>query len=152
MSISNPETDNLFKTSLQNLERWVSKNGWKGYDPYDIQGTGLYLYLLRENNLPVIVVKKIANFIVNNFPKAIWRLAGIESRINPKAMGLFISAYCRLYEVYKDPGYLEKSIECADWLLDHPSTGISGMGWGYPFDWQSVIFFPKWTPSAVVST
>ena len=30
------------RQSLDLLDRWIEKNGWAGYDPYDIRGTKLF--------------------------------------------------------------------------------------------------------------
>ena len=76
----------------------------------------------------------------------------IEKRINPKAMGLFVRAYTRIFEATGDASFLQKAKICADWLLRNPSTGYPGLSWGYPFDWQSIVLIPRGTPSAVVSS
>lgn len=75
----------------------------------------------------------------------------IKPTINAKAMGLFMGAYSILYSVNHKIEYLERAIQCAEWLLESVSPGYSGLCWGYPFDWQAKIYIPKGTPSSVVS-
>ncbi len=48
--------------------------------------------------------------------------------------------------------YLDKARYCLTWLTENPSRGYSGHCWGYPFDWQSLIFIPRGTPSGVVTS
>ena len=69
-------------------------------------------------------------------------------------MGIRISlirwvAYYKLTDHIK---YLDEASRIAEWLLNNSSNGFEEFCWGYPFDWQSIIFIPKDTPSAVVST
>lgn len=133
------------------LESWVEENGWAGFDPYDIRGTSWYLDLARRQLLVSRAARKVLFTLIDRFPLTARKLAHVEA-INPKGMGLFVAAFCRLFEATDDQAYLERARECADWLLSHPSRGYPGTSWGYPFDWQSVVFIPKGTPSAVVSS
>lgn len=133
------------------LEKWLDRNGWSGYDPYDIRGTGWGMALSRARALPLRALRRVAFGLAHRFPLAARKLARVRA-INPKGMGLFVTAYCRLYEVTRDESHLRRARECADWLLANPSRGYPGLSWGYPFDWQSVVFIPKGTPSSVAST
>jgi rhamnogalacturonyl hydrolase YesR len=137
--------------SSARLENWLGRNGWSGYDPYDMLGTGWGMALLHAESLPLRALRKVTFGFIHRFPLTTRRVARVRA-INPKGMGLFVSAFCRLFEVTRDEAYLRLARECADWLLAHPSQGYPGLSWGYPFDWQSVVFIPKGTPSSVVST
>jgi hypothetical protein len=79
-------------------------------------------------------------------------LFGVKKQINAKGMGLFARAYLNLFETTGDEMYRKKALSCLEWLEQNPSKGYSGLCWGYPFDWQNVVFIPKGTPSAVVSS
>jgi hypothetical protein len=133
------------------LERWVESNGWAGYDPFDIIGMRWYRALQRAQSLPARVLRRVPFGLIRRYPLAARRLAPVKA-INAKGMGLFVAAYCRLFEVTGENIYLERARECADWLLAHPSQGYPGLSWGYPFDWQSKVFIPRGTPSVIVST
>ena len=130
---------------------WIHNNGWAGYDPYDIIGTSWYRALAEKDSLQTRAIRKIPLALINRYPLAARKLARVKS-INAKGMGLFVAAYCRLFEATGNDGYLERARECADWLLTHSSQGYPGLSWGYPFDWQSKVFIPGGTPSVVVST
>ena len=134
------------------LESWLAQNGWAGYDPYDIRGTRWYLALERSQSLSLRMIRRGAFWSVFRFPLQTRKLARVDKAVNPKGMGLFTSAFCRLYETTEDPVYLARARESGDWLLAHSSNDYPGTSWGYPFDWQSVVFIPKGTPSAVVSS
>ena len=141
--------------SIQKLDNWLDKNGWAGYDPYDIKGHPMFLRLqqLQDKASFVDKVKRKLLFSFQSlFPMTSRKLFGIKKQVNAKAMGLFASAYINLYRAEKREQYLEKAKQCIDWLLENPSEGYSGLCWGYPFDWQSRVFIPKGTPSGVVSS
>jgi hypothetical protein len=151
---SNDITDLILQRALQarlRLERWVENNGWAGYDPFDIIGTNWYRALLRGRSLPARLINRVPFSVIRRYPHAARKLAGVEA-INSKGMGLFVAAFCRLFQATGNEAYLARAKECANWLLAHPSQGYPGLSWGYPFDWQSVVFIPKGTPSVVVST
>lgn len=142
------------KESIHRLDNWAESNGWSGFDPYDIKGSPLFLLLqnraIREL-LPVRVLRKIAFSFDNTYPTEMRRIFGIKRATNAKAMGLFARGYLLLFQITKQEHYFEKALQCLKWLIENPSPGYAGMAWGYPFDWQSVIFIPQGTPSVVVS-
>jgi hypothetical protein len=151
---ANEIRDSIIRQTSQarlGLERWVERNGWAGYDPFDIIGTNWYRALLRGQSLPARLVSRVPFSLIRRYPHAARKLTGVKA-INAKGMGLFVAAFCRLFQATGDEAYLARAKECASWLLAHPSRGYPGLSWGYPFDWQSVVFIPKGTPSVVVST
>lgn len=42
---------NEVKESIDSLDNWIEKNGWAGYDPYDVKGTKLFLFLQKNKEL-----------------------------------------------------------------------------------------------------
>jgi len=145
---------NCILSSSEKLDTWLQKNGWAGYDPYDIKGTPLFLYLQRlspQAPLHRKALRRALFALENRYPLLMRRLFGVKKQINAKAMGLFAKAYLNLYEVTLEERFRDEAIECLDWLLSNHSPGYSGLCWGYPFHWQSKVFIPRGTPSAVVS-
>jgi uncharacterized protein YyaL (SSP411 family) len=67
-------------------------------------------------------------------------------------MGLFARGYLDLYQATGKEEFKEKALYCLEWLVKNPSPGYAGACWGYPFNWQSQVFIPLGTPSAVVSS
>jgi rhamnogalacturonyl hydrolase YesR len=133
------------------LDEWVDQQQWVGYDPYDLRGHPLFVRLLR---LKSRLSRKVTNRILaatERAPLLTRRVFGIKKTVNAKAMGLLVAAYANLARAKGDLKSLDKAKQCADWLLRNPSSGYHGLCWGYPFDWQSIGFLPRGTPSSVVS-
>lgn len=133
--------------SIDLLDKWIEKNGWAGYDPYDIRGTKLFLLLQRNK-----YINFGSNLLLNRFPMFSRKVFRVKGEINAKAMALFARGYLNLYKKTGHEKYLNKALFCLNWLMENPSSGYSGFCWGYPFDWQSRVFIPKGTPSGVVTS
>ncbi|NLT49585.1 MAG: hypothetical protein GXX85_01545 [Ignavibacteria bacterium] len=144
----------LIKNSLQKLEKWISRNGWAGFDPYDVKEKKLILRLTElGNRYRIFEILREAIFeLLLIFPKICRRLLRVEKRIIPKAMALFSTSYLMLYNKTKDEEYLIRSKECIEWLDKNAVSFKDGIGWGYPFNWQSVSLIPADTPNGIVTT
>jgi len=136
--------------SIKKLDKWIKKNGWKGYDPYDIQE--LPLFLKKDATIIEKITLKIISKTDEICPLFSRKILKIKKKLNAKAMGLFADAYLNLFKTTKEKKYLEKNKECLTWLENNRSAYYADYCWGYPFDWQSKIFIPKNTPSTVVSS
>jgi rhamnogalacturonyl hydrolase YesR len=78
---------------------------------------------------------------------------GIEKEYNPKALGLFLSAYCNLYQLEPNEENRQKIDFFAHKIIELQNPNWSGSCWGYNFDWQARAFFqPKNTPTVVATT
>lgn len=155
MGISSGSLSERIGNAITSLDSWLDDHGWKGYDPYDLRGTGLIQYLTRPGqriSLPLRVFRKMLLTMEDRWPLAARRILGVKKELNAKGMGLFARAYLDLYQATLQEQFKEKALFCLDWLENNPSPGYSGACWGYPFDWQSAIFIPRGTPSAVVSS
>lgn len=140
--------------SIIRLDKWIEGNGWAGYDPYDIKGHPWVLKLIRNQNQNRALRSIRGGLLLSTevFPQPSRKLLRVGKEINAKAMGLFASAYLELYQQLKKDTYLEKANECLNWLKQNESQGYAGTCWGLPFDWQSVVFIPKQTPIASVTS
>ncbi|HYX07993.1 MAG TPA: hypothetical protein VE912_14785 [Bacteroidales bacterium] len=141
------------KKSLTRLTTWLEKNGWAGYDPYDIKGHKWIIPVIKKGNksYPFAIIREILFEFFYSFPVVSRKILGIKPQINAKAMGLFAKAYLDLYISTKKAEFLTKSEECLSWL-DNNNMSEKGMGWGYPFDWQSQKLIPRFTPNGIVTT
>ncbi len=138
--------------AIKNLSIWIEKNGWAGWDPYTIREHPLFLKInTLPRHQPLQALKYAVNRMIELFPYSIIRLYSMAKQINAKGMGLLAESYLILYQKTGHQHYLDRSIECLNWLEKNISEGYSGHCWGYPFDWASVKLIPKGTPSVVVT-
>jgi rhamnogalacturonyl hydrolase YesR len=143
------KTENAIANSLENLERYVRENSFSGYDPYDALNSER---LLRINNK---LLKLISTQIFVYSPINLRALFDIEPDKNPKAMGLFLSSYCRLYRngLIKKKDFVDLTSKLVAYLLKNNSKGYSGYCWGFNFNWQDLSRFSKrWLPTIVVTS
>ena len=146
--------DKIIIDSITKLDNWIKKNGWSGYDPYDIKSLPWVLKLtkLGSQNKLFEITREVTFEIFYSYPVMTRRLLGVSPQINSKGMGLFSKAYLDLYQKTGKEAFLDKSNHCLRWLTQNRETTQSGMGWGYPFDWQSDKIIPKSTPNGIVTT
>ena len=144
------------ESALRKLEAWVRRNGWAGWDPYDVLEHPLLLlpqrwYAQHPRSRLAWLARGGVLWVAQRFPLATRRLLRVQPRINAKGMALFALAYLTLYQATRQEAYRARAQECLDWLETNPSWRHPGLGWGYPFDWQSLVFIPRGTPSGVVT-
>ena len=149
--------DSRFKDELlariEQMRAYAKSSSYIGYDPYDVMEHPLSKRLLWEKQpLPLKPFSVLYAKFIYNLPAFSRAILHIHKRRYAKAMGLFASAYLRLYEITNKKGYLDDAEECLSWLKENPSRGYSGICWGYPFDWMSCKVIPRLTPSSVVTT
>ena len=143
----------LIWNAVHRLDRWLDRNGWSGYDPYDLREAPLFQALASRGTIPWASRSRDVLFTLDKYlPVFTRRLFRVKPRVNAKAMGLMAKGYLKLFRATGDSRYRKKAESCLDWLLKNPSEGYHGLCWGYPFDWQSHLLIPKGTPSGVVSS
>jgi hypothetical protein len=134
------------------LDGWIDRNGWAGYDPYDIRGQDWYQRLFgAQNRLFRKVRGALALAEAKLPPDRLRQFLRVKKEINAKGMGLLASAYLSRFVVTNDRNLLARAEEILDWLRHNRCNDYPGSSWGYPFHWQSRIFLPRGTPSVVVT-
>jgi len=146
--------NNILLNSITKLDNWIERNGWSGYDPYDIKSLPWVLKLTRlgNNNKFFEIGREVTFEFFNSHPVLMRKLLGVAPQINSKGMGLFSTAYLDLYQKTGKQEFFNKSDYCLKWLSQNKSASGAGMGWGYPFDWQSDKIIPRSTPNGIVTT
>lgn len=134
------------QNSLSALENWFEMNPYSGYDPFDVKGHKWILPIQKY-----ALSRKPVNLFIELAPRFTRMCLGIKPTINFKGLALIAHAYLHRYASSNDPRYLNKAKEYLDYLIEHAAGNESWSGWGYPFDWQSKILIPAYTPSVVVS-
>ena len=147
LASTSEELSSAVDQSLLTLQKWVEKHRFAGYEPFDILNSPLFEGRWLAQGLPGIVLIQFAKR-VGGLGLRRW-LRVPESR-NPKALGLFISAYCDLarsgYDTQAAAEYLKTELK----LLRSPKE--SEYCWGY--DWDHVSRFgrmPAYSPNCIAT-
>jgi hypothetical protein len=135
--------------SLKLLEEYVRNQNYSGYDPYDALNSS------QLNNIKSRLFRVMFTQLFVYSPINLRPFFHIDKGINPKALGLFLSAYSNLFK----NGRIERKIfdevssKLAALLLEDASNGFSGYCWGFNFNWNDVKRnAKKYTPTLVISS
>jgi len=133
------------KKSLELLQRWVEKNNYKGYEPFD----GLSCYL-RPLTLRKWFAERLLQQLVLRCPFHIRPLIGIKPLMSTKGMGFLARAYIKMWQSTYELKWKKKATYCLDWLINNVTKGYSGACWGNHFDYTSRgSQLPKFVPTVV---
>jgi len=135
--------------SLHNLEQYVRDHHYSGYDPYDALNSPS-LKSFKSKFLKLVVTQ----FFVYS-PINCRTFFNIEPDKNPKAIGLFLSSYCKLFKsgLINKKDFSDVTAELVDYLQKKKSKGYSGLCWGYNFAWQDLKrYSEKWLPNIVATS
>ncbi|MDA0989289.1 MAG: delta-aminolevulinic acid dehydratase [Verrucomicrobia bacterium] len=132
--------------ALKTLRGNVEACDYRGYDPYDALNSSVIRLLTLGTKAGRIAWTQF----MRRFPINLRPLLGIRREWNPKALGLFLWGYARLYAQDPQPETRRciQAIIAALKSVQSPHT--SGPAWGYNFSWQSRAFYlPRYTPTIV---
>lgn len=139
---------------LEQLLHWLVKNGWSGWDPYDLWDSSLGIWMMERKNFFQRMACSLTSRVEELFPVILRKVMRAKPSINTKAMGLFAAGFLelensgsKLFLIEGEPGY----VPCFSWLEENRVEKYGGCGWGYPFDWRSRILIPRHTPTVVNS-
>lgn len=133
------------KSAIHKLLAYCQQNDWAGYEPYDVLNSKLFAALpILDHKLPRLVFTQL----LKRSPINIRGLIGVPKTQNPKALGLFLSAFLKLSET---------SMGSQDALVDHMIERLVALRseskywcWGYNFPWQTrTVLVPRWWPNLV---
>jgi len=129
---------------------WLEAAGYESYDPYDIWGTryGVLARRLYYRKHPLGVAMTAPLILMEIVWPRLRRLFVRKDRY-PTADAQLALAFLNLHEISRGASvsWLVKARALADDLLTESVPGYSGLGWGYPFDWQAVSgLMKKQTP------
>ena len=130
------------------LREYIESRDYEGYDPYDALNSPLAgIYPFDRKHARIALTQLLRRCPLNIRP---W--LGIKPGHNPKALGLFLEGYARLYKLVADDEIKQRAEVLVALLDRYRAQRCSGNGWGYNFDWQSKVFFvPRFTPTVVNS-
>jgi len=121
--------------------------GWSGVDPYDGLTSGVGRLSAPLGGFPRFAISQA----ILRFPP-IRLLARPAASVNPKALALFLGSAHRAGSLLGN----DRACAIGNGLLAEIEARClscgAGLGWGYPFPWQSRYFWaPANTPNAVVT-
>jgi len=131
------------------LLNYCQADDWAGYEPYDVLNSKLFAALpVLDSKLPRLVLTQFLKRSPINFRS----LLMVPKTQNPKALGLFLSAFVNLSRagvaVERDDIPL-----MAERLVTLRSKGTPYWCCGYNFPWQTRgVLVPRWAPNLVCTT
>jgi len=131
------------------LLTYCRAHNWAGHDPYDALNSEIFKALpFLDFRFPRLAVTQV----LKRSPVNIRRLLLVPKTQNPKAIGLFLSAFVKLSNIglAESAGLVEEMIER---LVALRSKGTPYWCWGYSFPWQTrTIVVPAGTPNLVCTS
>jgi hypothetical protein len=141
--------DRDLQSITQKLLGYCQANDWAGYEPYDVLNSRIVASLpLLDSKLPRLVFTQF----LKRSPINVRRLLLVPRTQNPKALGLFLSAFVNLSRVgvATEEDYIHLMVER---LVALRSKDTSQWSWGYNFPWQTrTVLVPRWAPNLVCTT
>ena len=142
-------TDGEIKDAAIKLLAYCRANNWAGYDPYDALNSEIFKALPFLNfRVPRLVLTQT----LKRSPINIRPLALVPKTQNPKAIGLFLSAFVNLSKAgIADREGLVEAMAARLVLLR--SKNVPYWCWGYSFPWQMrQKIVPSGAPNLVCTT
>lgn len=138
--------DKSIQAATLRLLTYCQANNWAGYEPYDALNSSIINALpFLNSRLPRLVLTQV----LKRSPINIRSLLLIPKTQNPKAIGLFLSAFVKLSTigVADNENYVDLMV---DRLVALRSQDIPYWCWGYNFPWQTrTVLVPRWAPNLV---
>jgi hypothetical protein len=141
--------NNNLKSAVLKFASYCQAEDWAGYEPYDALNSKVFSALrLLDSKIPRLVLTQA----FKRSPLNLRSLVLIPKTQNPKALGLFLSAFVKLSSigVAVEQAYPELMIEK---LAALRSQGVPYWCWGYNFPWQTrTVLVPRWAPNLVCTS
>lgn len=126
------DTPQSAKPALLKLLAYCRAEGWAGYDPYDALNSRLFSVLpFLNSHWPRLILTQA----MKRSPVNARGLLGVPKTQNPKALGLFLSAFTKMSDA-DVPDRSELIRLMIDRLEAMRSPGTPYACWGYSFPWQ----------------
>ena len=144
--MSDPLKQKYIHQSIEELQRYIEAERFKGFDPYDTLTSTIPFHLLGKWG-PIIATQ-----IQKRNPFNIRKLIGIKKEYNPKGLGLLLHSYAILQQKFPERTYKKQLEELYKLILEKRTIGYSGTCWGYNFGWASPVKYLKpYAPTIVVT-
>jgi rhamnogalacturonyl hydrolase YesR len=134
---------------MNSLRKYIESANFAGYDPYDALNSSFLALLCCNSKWARVALTQF----MRRCPINLRPLLGVGKAHNPKAIGLFVSGYAKLFAIDPNEKYLQKVDYLLNLLEQLKCTGYNGNCWGYNFDWQNrTLLLLKGVPTIVNSS
>lgn len=135
-------------TVRRKLQCWAEANGWAGYEPYDLLNSP---YLTRSWTKTTIPATVLIQFGRRFAGLRLRRWLQIPPSQNPKALALFLTAYCDLNRLGE--AWLERVSQLKARLQALRSPNESCCCWGYDWEFTSLrgSVLEKFSPNCIAT-
>ena len=128
----------VLRDGVEAFVRWLERNGYDSYDPYDVWGTKYGLVSRRlYYRIPVLGTLLVAPVIIMEMVCPQLRLLIVEKQRFATAEAQLALGFLNLYQTSGNAIHLKKATDICESLIRMSLPGHSGHCWGYPFDWQN---------------
>lgn len=118
--------------SVSAVQEWVEGQGYCGYEPFD----GLSSWL-RPLTCKSLLGDRFLQQLIRQSPLNLRPLLGVKPKDSTKGRGYMASGYVLLYQLTKRQEYLDKAIDCLEWLDQHKVERFTYHSWSNHFSFAS---------------
>ena len=122
----------LIEDSLNRVERWVEKQNYRGYEPFD----GLSSWF-RPLTFGTLLGDRLLLQLIRQCPINLRPIMGVSRKDSTKGRGYMASGYLARYRTTGEAIYLSKAEACLDWLDHHKARKFEKHSWSNHFDFAS---------------
>ena len=134
----NGQNYGVLRDGVEAFVRWLERNGYDSYDPYDVWGTKYGLVSRRlYYRIPVLGTLLVAPVIIMEMVCPQLRRLIVEKQRFATAEAQLALGFLNLYQTSGNAIHLKKATDICESLIRMSLPGHSGHCWGYPFDWQN---------------
>jgi hypothetical protein len=142
----------ILKTSIENscrsLLSWFEEQDFCGHDPHDLLESPIVPGFIKSSSFARLAILQAGR----RSPIDLHTLLRVPRRFNAKGGALILQGLLRATDKV-NPAWRERTTDLKKRLVDAAVRTKHGVGWGYPFDWQSrTHFVPKNTPTIVTTS
>lgn len=119
------------KNTLKELDNYITKENYKGYDPYDTLNSFFPFHWFTKGGEFIAIQLQKRN------PINIRPLLGIKKTHSPKGMGLLLNAYLNIYSYNSDKNLISKIEEIKNWLIENKTYYNGSVCWGYEYPYTT---------------
>ena len=120
------------KGSLDSVQQWVEEQEYTGYEPFD--GLSSWARPLAFGNL---FGERLLMQVIRQRPINLRPLLGVTPKESTKGRGYMALGYLAMYRATAEQGYLDRAIQCLEWLDRHRVSRFEHHSWSNHFDFVS---------------